>query len=120
MTENTANLPNLTKQEKDLLESKTFWGAIISGVGYGLSHFGIAIDSVLWTDTAIEFAGIAITIYGRYKAGVPITSVFGLTLKKFADAEIASLKRNNLKDRAKPVAGSTTGSTTQPQDNTHD
>lgn len=85
-------LPKLTPGEKDLIESKTFWGAVISGVGFGLQHFNVAIDQVAWTNYAVEFAGFGVVLYGRYRAHKPITSVFGLTLKRFMDQELAAIK----------------------------
>lgn len=75
----------MTTDEKDLLESRSFWGLIVS-VGAAIAlHFGITIDQTAAVNEALVIAGLLVSAYGRIKAQKPVTSVFGLTTKAAAD-----------------------------------
>lgn len=75
----------MTQDQKDLLQSKTFWGLIISGAAAILLHFGITVDQTALVNDAVVVAGLVFSAYGRLVAKKPVTSAFGLTTKKAAD-----------------------------------
>lgn len=76
----------MTSDQKDLLQSKTFWGLVISGVAALCAQFGITVDQATWVNDAVVLAGLIMSAYGRIVAQKPVTSVAGLTTKKAADA----------------------------------
>lgn len=83
----------MTQDQKDLLQSKTFWGAVIALAATVCHWFGITIDQQVWVNDALTVAGTAIALYGRVVATKPVTSVAGLTSKSAADKK-AGVKVN--------------------------
>ena len=66
-------------ETKSIFQSKTFWGAVVSGVSAMALIFGVSIESVEQTTllTAFESVGAAIdtvlTIWGRFTAKKKVT-----------------------------------------------
>lgn len=75
----------ISREQKDLLQSKTFWGVLLTAVAQILSFFGVggfATDGVA-TEIA-TFFGVVIALYGRVAANTPIGSVAGVKTKRGA------------------------------------
>ena len=85
----------MTADEKDLLQSKTFWGLVITALAAVCSQLGITIDQATWVNNAVVVAGLVLSAYGRIVATKPVTSVAGLTTKKAAMAATAKQGASN-------------------------
>lgn len=79
----------MTKSEKDLLQSKTFWGLFVAGVAALLAHFGVTVDQTALVNECVTGVGLAFAVYGRMVANVPVTSIFGLVTKASAKKSAA-------------------------------
>jgi len=75
----------MNQSEKDLLQSKTFWGLVVAAVAAVCSHFGITLNQAAWVNDAVIVAGGLFSVYGRLVAKTPVTSALFLTTKKAKD-----------------------------------
>ncbi len=75
---------------KDLLESKTFWGAVVVALGLVLSQFGIHISVGPVASAIVTLIGIAYTVVGRVTSTVPVNSILGIKLKGKANEKPVS------------------------------
>jgi uncharacterized membrane protein len=65
---------------KDLLTSKTTWGALLLAAQPILSQFGIDIDVDTITTAIVNVAGIALFVWGQISRSKKIVSVGGVKL----------------------------------------
>lgn len=63
---------------KDLLTSKTFWGAVAQTGALVANAFGVPLNA----DMIMGAVGVGLTIYGRVAAKDEIGSVAGVPLNK--------------------------------------
>lgn len=67
---------------KDLLMSKTFWGALVTALGVALAHFGVDINVSATSSALVSLIGLAYTIVGRVQTNEHIGSIAGIPLKR--------------------------------------
>jgi uncharacterized membrane protein len=71
-------------ESKDLLLSKSFWGAMVMGLGMILAKYGIDINVSETASAIVTLIGLVMNVAGiRYRKG-PIHSVLGVKIKPAA------------------------------------
>ncbi len=69
----------IVKEEKGLLQSKTFWGVTVMVLAmFSEKLFGVKVDDVLngnVDQSMVTLAGAALAIWGRVKAKAAIKSI---------------------------------------------
>lgn len=68
-------------ENKDFLQSKSTWGAIILLLAPLLSNFGIDIDQGAVTETITGIVGGIVFIWGQLTRKTKINSIIGIKVK---------------------------------------
>lgn len=58
---------------KSIFSSKTFWGAVISLVGFFWTQLADVNTQAMYVDNIMMVVGFIITVWGRFSAKKPVT-----------------------------------------------
>lgn len=91
-------------QGKELLTSKTFWGAVLTVLAMVLAIFGVHFDVSAVASGIVAVIGFALNIVGNVTRKGPITSIFGF-LTAAGHVKKQALEKTQATSTEGPVKG---------------